>query len=181
MHAIKSVSKTLGGRDRGLAKTVVTQKGKATPLKTSAKKTVLNKFNDNREQETVRLIDKRKMQHTEEMACIQNKWLKLQVRMLQLQNEAAVLARSNSPAVSLATSSTSSTSSPHPNHLSPSTTYQSYPSKQNEAGPSRLTSHLQEPQLAFSGFNEGYVLGNSDSDPSFLTGLHDYPPSNFTA
>jgi len=129
------------------------------------------------------------MQHTEEMAWIQNKWLKLQLKMLQAQNEATTLACTSSlTTVSSATSSTSSLYLYHSHNLSPATTYQTHPFQQSKAGPSRITelSSLAAPELplsfAFPGGGGEYNFQSSNPDSvSFLTGSQEYDMSGFPA
>jgi hypothetical protein len=127
--------KTVGGHDLGHAN--MANARRKTLLKSSTKKTAVDKFNDNRELETQRLTLKREMQHTEEMVRIQNKRLKLELKMLHTKNDATALACSASPAVSSVVSSTSS----HQYHGSPPAPYQVHLFQQHEAGPSRINEH----------------------------------------
>jgi hypothetical protein len=110
---IKQTTKHSGGCDLGLVKATSTQK-KKTLLKDGVKKTAVDTFNDNWEQETTRLINKSKMQHTEKMARIQNKQLKLQLNLIKAQSEATALVRASSPAVASAMSLSSQ--QPYPSH-----------------------------------------------------------------
>ncbi|KAJ7744262.1 hypothetical protein DFH07DRAFT_963795 [Mycena maculata] len=78
------------GRDLGLAK------AKATNTSAAAKKkpqNALDRMNDLREAESVRLAEKRQLQHTEEMERLANKKMKLKLKLLQAENERTRLNR----------------------------------------------------------------------------------------
>ncbi|KAJ7191271.1 hypothetical protein GGX14DRAFT_407338 [Mycena pura] len=82
----------VGGRDLGLTKahdpssSLASASGAAT-AKLKKPLTAIDRMNNLRETESVRLAQKRKMQHEEEMARIKVKRMKVELRLLQAQNE----------------------------------------------------------------------------------------------
>ncbi|KAK7027737.1 hypothetical protein R3P38DRAFT_3520815, partial [Favolaschia claudopus] len=84
--------KATGGRDRGGAKSG----GSSAKTGSSAKKkpqNALDRLNDIREGEVVRLAEKRKLQHREEMERIGIKKMKYKIKLIQAENERLRLNR----------------------------------------------------------------------------------------
>ncbi|KAJ6550644.1 hypothetical protein DFH09DRAFT_1366660 [Mycena vulgaris] len=89
-QAKAKVPVTTSGRDLGLAK------ANAANVSAAAKKkpqNALDRMNDLREAESVRLAEKRKLQHTEEMERLANKKMKYKLKVLQAENERMRLNR----------------------------------------------------------------------------------------
>lgn len=75
------------GRDSGAAKAVAQKQAR-----NHKKNAMVDKFNENRDNETVRLSQKRAMVHAEEMGRLENKKLKLEIELLKLKNEGLAAA-----------------------------------------------------------------------------------------
>lgn len=99
------------GRNLGLAKIVAKGKNKEKVLK----KGVLDKFHDNRENETARLSRKHQMAHDQEMARIDVKRLKLEIALIKAKSEAASIGL-------------------HTNHVTPIQTFQATTSRHHRLG-----------------------------------------------
>ncbi|KAK7022515.1 hypothetical protein R3P38DRAFT_2532783 [Favolaschia claudopus] len=111
------------GRDLGLAKAAAAKAQASTSAAKKKPQNAIDRLNDIREGETLRLAEKRKLQHTEEMERIGIKRMKLKLKLMQAENKRLRLNRRLSPSPRLRTRVLNITGSSSPSksrHLSAS-------------------------------------------------------------